>query len=375
MNHRLVLLCALFIASFSQAQVTVKGNFGFELSEDSAQAEALEASLNAFLTQAQNRAFTHEYVDTNHKKEFAFFFDGLNGIGKSDNKTFHDPLVMKSYSEFGKEFFITVAFTGTKEGAPFIYKIVELKAVPYEDHYRFYSPFKERTADYKTQTIGNVTYHYQRDLDVEKAQSFAEFKKHLASLTHTPDPALDYYKFRSLDEMLKAYGFLADANKCNFLCHDLGFCDSEGKMFVTGTDKEDFIFEYIGNHIYYNRPNAEDLYWPFLLGVSAYYGGYSLSGDDIEELKAQFRAELEKNPGMNFLEEFKKGRKSSINRHFCHYVMSAFLCEKLLDEKSFDEVLALMYTGRKGEEFFSTLKEVAGIDESNFHETILRLIG
>ena len=76
----------------------------------------------------------------------------------------------------------------------------------------------------------------------------------------------------------------------------------------------------------------------------------------------------------DFLEEFKKGRKSSVNRHFSFYVISAFLCEEAINKKGFKDVLKLVYSGENGELFFENLKSILNVDETNFHETIVRLI-
>ncbi|MFT5913963.1 MAG: hypothetical protein ACI81T_000448, partial [Bacteroidia bacterium] len=51
-----------------------------------------------------------------------------------------------------------------------------------------------------------------------------------------------------------------------------------------------------------------------------------------------------------------------------------FLCEEVMKEKGFNEVLKLTYSGEEGELFFDNLKGVLGVDESNFHSTIVRLI-
>ena len=200
------------------------------------------------------------------------------------------------------------------------------------------------------------------------------FKDKLSELTNTEPLHIDYYKFESLDELLKSYGLIYSASNCNFLCYDLGFTDNEGEIYMTGTNNENYIFGYLGDFLYYNLPNQDSIYWPFVNGVSTYYGGYGLSYESIDELKKQFRDELIKNPDLDFLIEFKKGRKSSVNRHFSFYVMSSFLCQEILKNKGFDEVLKLIYSGENGENFFKNLKDISGIDESNFHKTITRLI-
>jgi hypothetical protein len=143
---------------------------------------------------------------------------------------------------------------------------------------------------------------------------------------------------------------------------------------LTFSADPNYIYGYIEDFLYYNLPNKENLYSPFIQGMSAYYGGYGLSYDSVNELKQQFRDELKKRPNINFLEEFKKERKSTVNNYFSFYVMSAFLYQEALEKKGFDKALKLAYSGEKGEQFFNNLKEVLDIDEAEFHKTIVKLI-
>lgn len=375
MKYSILFLLSFSLGHYAFSQISLNRNLNLELADrDSTTSAFLEESLMAFLAEAQSGTYSHAYVDSLHLKTYEFFFSKLAGIGKNNNPIFNDPIILKSYTPDQHTYFITVAFTGVKEERPFIYQITEFKLVPYQGHYRFYCPFQERTANFKRKEFKNVTYHFSGTIDEQKANLFASFKDEFSELTKTPKSPLDYYCFENLDELLKSYGFLYSARQCNFLCYDLGFTDNGGKFYLTGTNNENYRFGYIGDYLYENLANREHIYWPFVQGISTYYGGYGLSYDSMEELKQQFRTELEKNPSIDFLEEFKKGRKSSINRHFSYYVMSAFLCEEALKKKGFEEVLKLLYSGENGEQFFEHLEQVLHINESNFHQTIERLI-
>lgn len=242
MSIRGVFIWSIFICNISYGQITVERNFNLELAEkDSVKSMKLERSLNGFLTEAQNGSFSKEYVDSTHLKKYEFFFSKLYGFGKnSANRIFNNPIVIKSYSakDKGEIFFITLSLSGVRDEQPFIHRIVELMAMPYMDHYRFYSPFEERTKNFNIQRHNNVTYYYSGSINTQKAIDFAEQKEELSKLTNTVSLPLDSYKFESIDELLKSYGLIYSANNCNFLCYDLGFTDNEGKIFVTGTDNE-----------------------------------------------------------------------------------------------------------------------------------------
>jgi hypothetical protein len=302
----------------------------------------------------------------NARKSFSNSQDGLFGRVKAliDPRQQHRPTAGGAF-----------AFSGVKNDVPFIYQMTELRATPYQDHYRFSCQFEENTAHFKSKTFKSVTYHYSGSINEAKANEFAQFKDKLSEMTETPKTNLDYFCFQSLDELLKSYGFLYSARQCNFLCYDLGFTDNDGQYYLTGTNNENYVFGYVGNFLYHNLPNGDALYAPFVQGVSTYYGGYGLSYESTEELKQQFRDKLASDPDIDFLAEFKKGRKSSVNRHFSYYVMSAFLCEEVIAKNGFQDVLKLAYSGANGELIFENLKNILDVDESDFHATIVRLIG
>lgn len=369
-----VILLITLLTNGLFAQVSIKRNLNLELVEkDSITSLKIERALNGFLTEAQEKNYSKKYVDSTHLLKYEFFFNKLAGIG-TNSPNFNKPLVLKSYPVENGNYRLTIGFSGQKEQEPFIYQITELKAVPYHDHYRFYCPFEDNTEHFKTKTLNNVTYHYSNSFNETKAEKFVRFTQEMAKLIKTPIPQLDYYSFNSLDELLKSYGFLYSARQCNFLCYDLGFTDNEGSTYITGTDNENYVFGFISDYLYYNLPNKDKIYWPFVQGLATYYGGYGLSYEDMETLKSQFRQEFKNNPSLNFLEEFKKGRKSSVNRHFSYYVMSAFLFEEILNKKGFDEALKLLYSGNDGAIFFENLDKVLGVNEKSFHKKILKLI-
>jgi len=211
-------------------------------------------------------------------------------------------------------------------------------------------------------------------LDERAAADFVRFKEFFSELTQVPDEHLDYYCFQSLDELLRSFGVVYDAGKCNFLKCDLGFTEDGGRRYLTGTGNPNYVFEYVGESLEHGLPRSEEMYWPFVRGMSCYYGGYALSGDSMAALKAQFREKLRAEPEIDFLVEFKKARKSSVNRHFSYFVMSAFLCQEVIEARGFDQALRLAYSGSDGARFFGELETVLGVGEAKFHDTIVRLI-
>lgn len=350
-------------------------NLGTELSEDSTTASVLAASLDGFLSEVAAGTFSEEYVDPTHHTRYEFFFENIpDGTSRRDDVEFNLPSVLKSYTFDEESYYLTISFSGTRGGKPSLFKVMEFKAVPYRDHYRFYCLFEERTSDFKQTSIGDVTYHYRNEFDPEKAKTFVEFKDDFTAATKTTPLGLDYYNFTSLDEMLKSYGILFDATKCNFLCNDLGITDDECRLFVTGMNREDYSRDFLHGHLYYRLADTDKMYRAFREGMAIYYGG-SWGGVSLDQMKDRFRAEMQAHPETDFLEMFRAGRGSSVQRHFSFYFMCGLFFEEILRTHDFDTAMPLLYSGSDGEEFFTNLEEALGVDESNFHETVVRLIG
>ncbi|MGB0951911.1 MAG: hypothetical protein ACPG31_01680 [Planctomycetota bacterium] len=267
-------------------------------------------------------------------------------------------------------YLLTVAFQSQER----IDSIVEIQATANPPGFRFGCPFVRHTKSLAVSEIGNVVFHHAPDWEREKAIAFVSFKEELSRNLGVASDNLDYYCFESLDALLASYGIVFDARKCNWLAQDLGFLDADGSRFVTGTGDPDFRFEYISDYLPQIAHLKGKLYPPMVMGAATYYGGYGLSRDSLPTLKSQFRAALLANPQVDFLQEFRKERGSSIQRHFTYFVISAFLYEAAIDRVGFEGAMGLACSGKEGEQFFPKLQQTLGVTESGFHAFVVELI-
>ena len=343
---------------------------GASLSEDDVVAGELQRALSAFLKPLTHGEWSDAHTDPDERERYAFFYKSLLR-GARDA----EPIVLKSYPLEEGAYLITVAFvTGVPDALAFS-RIVELEAVPTVSGFHFRCPYERHTAQLQRRTIGDVTYRFSGPFDEERAVEFARFKTELEANRGLEAEPLQYDCFQSLDELLRAYGLVHDASKCNFLRHDLGFLEDDGRRFVTGTGDERYIFGYVRGALSARATDSNDIYGPYVVGVASYYGGYGLSGESLEVLARQFREELERRPALDFLEEFEKGRGSSVQRHFSYFVMCAFLCQEIVANHGEAAALRLVASGENGEQFFDELEALIGVTRQNFHATIMRLIG
>lgn len=385
-SHRILLTLALLASGCQYApppspspraadEPSLARNLGIELSEDPATDRALEAALTTFLGQVERGEYTADCVAPDHLTRHQFFFDGLTATRRSRNASvvIEPASVLKSYSFDQQSYYITLAYHGTRDGEWFLRKVAQLKAVPFEGSYRFECLFEERTAALPNTQIGNVTFRHAHPIAKAEATRFAAFRDSFCERTDVPNVPLTYYSFASLEQMLRAYGLDFDCNKCNFLSNDLGFGDDGGARFVTGMARECNIRDYIYAHFKFCSANPEQMYGPVKEGIAVCYGK-TWGGVTVAQMNAKFRRELRENPNTNFLDEFRKARKASLDSHFTHYYLCALLCNELIANDRADQALELLYSGRDGERFFAKLHSLLGIDEANFHEAVVRLM-
>ncbi len=285
-----------------------------------------------------------------------------------------EPVVLKSHPLGNGRHCITAAFVRGAHGARAISRIVELDAIPDGSRFVLACPYERRTGTLQAKTLGSVTFRFRGTLDERRAREFVGVKERLDQLTGHESRPLQYDCFGSLDALLKAFGLVHDSSKCNFLQHDLGFLSDDGERFITGTGDPAYLFGYVRGLLSARAKNPDAVFAPYANGVAAYYGGYSLSGDTVEVLAKQFRDALARRPDIDFLEMFRKGRGSSIQRHFSHYVMCAFVCRELVARHGEREALALVECGADGERFFPELERLLGVTEETFHAAVLRWI-
>lgn len=350
-------------------------NLGAVFSEDEQISLRLQDSVTSLISALLQGIISEDHFTKDDQSTHSFFYKALRNLGAATDQHQLAPLVLKSFSpDDGKTHLITIAFMKSMDQSNQIYRIIEFHAYPHDDKFLFKSPFEYNTRNLTTHQLGSVRYHLSKPLNISRAQEFVDFKDMFESLVDLPTTPLDYYCFETLDNLLRAHGIIYDCTKCNWLKEDLGFTDNNSRSFLTGKGDERYIFEYLVDFMADHCDDNADLYPPFVYGIATYFGDYGLSGDDMTTLKAQFRNKLIEDPNTNFLVEFQNGRKSSVNRHFSFYVISAFLCEEVVKKHGMQAMLKLAHSGRDGELFLNTLEMLLGVDKDGFHSLIERLI-
>ncbi|MFT5734426.1 MAG: hypothetical protein ACJA2W_002154 [Planctomycetota bacterium] len=78
-----------------------------------------------------------------------------------------------------------------------------------------------------------------------------------------------------------SHGIIFTATKYNFLAHDLGFLESDGATYMTGTDDACYIPGYVEDYLEHHVPRAGEIFSPCANGLAVCYGGYFTSQQDL----------------------------------------------------------------------------------------------
>ena len=347
-------------------------NPGASFSEDPALDAALERALVQALAEVRAETERPRHLSAADLKRNAFFHRRLARlVAAEDART---PTLLKGHPVGEDRALLTLAFGAERDGHLALDAIVELEARPTGDSFVFVCPFERNIRHLSRTRIAGTTFVHPGPLDEDAARGFAGFRTAFALEAGAETEPLTYFCFPSLDALLRAYGLVFDRRRCNFLEHDLGILDDGGRRFATGTDDPDRRFEFV-REVLGVAPGAETLYGPFATGLDVCVSDcYGLSGAGLATLKAQFREELARRPDIDFAEEFRKGRGSSIHRHFTHFVICAFLAERVLAERGTVAALELARSGPERATFFQRLAALVGIDEAGLHAAVLEAI-
>ena len=363
-------------------------NPGAYISEDPALGAAHEAALSAEglgeLDAARERALGQALAEVRAETERpqhlsaadlernAFFHRRFARLVASEDAP--TPTLLKGHPVDEDRALLTLAFGAERDGHFALDAIVELEARPSGDTFVFACPFERNTRHLERTRIAGTTFVHAGPLDEDAARGFAGFRTAFALEAGAEAEPLTYFCFPSLDALLRAYGLVSDRRRGNSPEHDLGFLDAGGRRFATGTDDPDRRFEFVRETLGV-APGAETLYGPFATGLAVSVSDcYGLSGDGLETLKAQFREELARRPDIDFAEEFRKGRGASIHRHFTHFVICAFLAERVIDAHGTAAAIELARSGPDRATFFRKLDALVGVEEAGLHAAVLEAI-
>jgi hypothetical protein len=304
--------------------------------------------------------------------------DELNGI--QANWNLRDSLFYKPYLDnlillSDTSYLIQLSYLGVNNGLPALRASFEMLAKQNNDHFFFYSPLDTRTKSWKRETIDNITFVFQNNIDRVKAHQFAKLDSFFNVKLNTPAQRTIFIQADNFPQALYLAGVNFKSDYAGHSYNSLSDYADNRRVVISGRpgsfpnyDPHDSWHEKLRTIMpdsVINRPVDEGC--AYLFGGSWGYSWY--------QVLDSFMVYVHQNPGANWVSLYKNGDKFNmgIYQNAIAYILNALLVERIQQEKGFASVMKLLSCGKreKGDaNYFITLQKITGITALTFNDEI-----
>lgn len=357
------------------------------LPKDTLVTNHLIKSLNGFLSLKENPNKENVFVLNEDLLETSILIDEMKGVeksGKYKDDNFYKGYLTNVVQLDSANFLIQFSYIGVNENIPIVAASFEVLAKQKEGKFYFLSPMKRNTISWKSEKIGNCTFHFKNALNTKKTSEYVKAVAAFDGKLKATSGQIEWYGCEDLAEILQTIGvkykliyngraastFNANENNTTLLVSGAGNAD------FNDFDPHDLWHERVRNVMsrsVVNKPVDE--------GCAYLYGGsWGISWEQILKI---FKEKVASNPKTDWLSQaLYEGEQinfgESQQKHLmADYVVNALIVEKIEKEKGFSAVIELLSCGKfeKGNEnYFKSLEKLTGINKSNFNESVWKLI-
>ena len=348
----------------------------------------IESSLKMRITNSLDSLFAtinRGKTDTNlvDKSNYLLNLSIINSLRDYENsdsiKDFYKKQLINLYPISSNDYFISIAYIGNKQNEiPVLKLIINLIAKKENEKIIFSIPLKYLTANWKTQTIGNITYYFQGKLNLEVANKFNSKNTTIASKLSISPEKFNFYMCENYQEVLKLLGYEYDLESNGKYKDGYGV---DANTIFSIMNSEDFshdIFHYysakIRGEAKRNHTVEEGIAYSW---GNAYYTKENGGMIEQKELVQQLKSYLKKNPKISLLELFNKDTKIFTRLPIevsVKSTISSLLCDEVERKKGIEGIRKLISCGKGDDNFLKTLNELIFINNINFDKEVTKLI-
>ncbi|GFD83005.1 hypothetical protein MHM83_09265 [Tenacibaculum sp. Mcav3-52] len=279
------------------------------------------------------------------------------------------------------KYFISISYNYQKPNSETILLyIVNLIATKDNDKFTFSIPLDYLTRYWKTQTFGNITYHFRNFINTDRAKIFNKKNSEIANKLGVLPEKFDFYMTENFQEISKLLGY-GYSLFSNGKYRDGYGVDS--KTIFAIMNNEDFshdIFHYYSGKI--NKRSNRN--WITEEGIAYLWGNAYYTdkkGEMIthKRLVVELKKYLSKNPSISLYKLFKSNKKIFTNiapESSVRSTISGIIAKEIEIKKGNKAILKLINAGRKNklENYLKTINQLIGINKENFNVRVKKLI-
>jgi hypothetical protein len=384
MKQTITTLAIIFSIStgFSQSKINIPKDVKFLM--DSITKVSILNTLDTLFMELQQDTINPKYLTPkNLELTKSALRDLIQYESKKDSisSKLHDKQLMNIYPISENEQLLTISYIKPNEnGLSQIQYIVNLVSTATNDKTTFAIPLDYLTRNWKTQKIGNTTYHFSEQIDDERGEIFDQKHKLIASNLGIVPVELDLYMVKNYQEFLKLFGFEYSISENGNYRNGYGV---NVKTIFSVMNNEDFSHDML--HYYSGQINSrDDRNWVTEEGLAyswgnAYYTDKNGEMITLERLKDDLKIYLENNSKTNAFDLFWNDTK--IFNHIASEIsvrsaISGLIMDKIQKEQGMEGVKKMMTAGRQKTmlSYLKVAEELIGINKENFDSYIRNLL-
>ncbi|MEO6902523.1 MAG: hypothetical protein ABI315_05130 [Bacteroidia bacterium] len=302
---------------------------------------------------------------------------------KKDSTTakIQDKQLINVYPISTDKYFISISYTyQNPKTNPILLYIINLIATETNDKFTFSVPLDYLTRNWKTEIVGNITYHYRDKINNDRAKVFDNKNIEIAAKLGLKPEKLDFYMTDNFQEISELLGF-------GYSLYSNGkYRDGYGvdtKTIFAVMNNEDFSHDMF--HYYSGQINKrENRNWITEEGISYTWGNAYYTDKDGEmitnkRLVTELQNYLLKNPDTNLYELFSNDEKifkTIAPEISVRSTISGIIADQVEKEKGKDGISKLINAGSQDrlESYLKATNELIGINKENFNLKVGKLI-
>ena len=271
-------------------------------------------------------------------------------------------------------------FLSRSQKSPTLLYSIRLIAKEAKEGFKFSIPLKIETKYWKIKKIGNITYHYRNDLNINRAKLFNKKNNSIANKFGLKPETLTMYMCNNYQKILQLRGIDYSVNDNGLYRDGYGVVDN---TIFSVMHNEDFSHDML--HYYSGKINKrENRNWITEEGLAYLWGNAyytDLFGKMITQtrLVLALKTYLKQNPNTSLLQLFKEDTK--LFNHIAsevsvRSVLAAIIVNEVETQKGAEGILKLINAGQKDRmvNFLKVTDVLIGLNENNFNKKISRFL-
>ncbi len=365
----------------AQGQTTFSKPSYLTIDADSTIKENILKSLDNLFLQLDNEKLDTTLIDGVNRKlsiEILSSLKGTEDSEKDSTKNFYKRQLINLFPITKTEYFISIAYIGSKIGSPPILKTVfNFIAKNDQGKFVFSIPTNYLTKSWKTKKVGNIMYHFVDNINIKNAKIFDIKNKTIATKFGLKPKQLDFYLCDNYQDVLRLMGYEYDAESNGKTKSGYGVV---ANTIFSVMHNEDFSHDLF--HFYSAKIRGSARNWYAEEGFAYCWGNAywtKTTGETItqDELVIKLKQYVNATPQISLLILFDEQPKvfEYLSEEIgLKKIFASLICKEVEQKRGIEGVKELLNCGSGADKFFKATDRLVGVNRTNFNTEVMKLL-